>query len=91
MVENKGSAVRRATTADRPQLARILAAAFADDPVFTFLLPPTMSRREARLQRVFRLEAARSERRGGTWVARGGSVGVVPSRAVEVHDMGGRA
>jgi GNAT superfamily N-acetyltransferase len=76
MVENTGSAVRRATTADRVQLARILSAAFADDPVFTFLFPPAMSRREARLEQLFRLEAARSQRRGGTWVAEGAGASV---------------
>jgi GNAT superfamily N-acetyltransferase len=73
MVENTGSVVRRATAADRVQVARILAAAFADDPVFTFLFPPAMSRRQARLQRMFELEAARSEHRGGTWVAAEGA------------------
>jgi GNAT superfamily N-acetyltransferase len=69
MVEDTGSVVRRGTAADRVQVARILAAAFADDPVFTFLFPPTMSYRQSRLQRMFGLEAARSEQRGGTWVA----------------------
>lgn len=76
MAESAGSAVRRATAADRAELARHLAAAFADDPVFKFLFPPAMSRREARLQGMFRLEAARSEKRGGTWVAEGAGASV---------------
>jgi GNAT superfamily N-acetyltransferase len=76
MVEDTGSAVRRATGADRAELARILRAAFTDDPVFTFLFPTAMSRREDRLLRLFTLEAARSERRGGTWVAEGAGASV---------------
>ena len=71
MVESTGSAVRRAAAADRERIARILGAAFVEDPVFSFLLPPAMSRRQARLQRLFALEAARSEQRGGTWIADG--------------------
>ncbi len=69
MVEDTGSVVRRGTAADRRQVARVLAAAFADDPVFTYLFPPATSRRQGRLQRMFDLEAGRSEHRGGTWVA----------------------
>jgi GNAT superfamily N-acetyltransferase len=76
MVEDTGSAVRRATRADRAELARILRAAFADDPVFAFLFPTDMSRREDRLHRMFTLEAARSERHGGTWVAEGAGASV---------------
>jgi GNAT superfamily N-acetyltransferase len=73
MVEDAGSTVRRARVADRPQVARILAAAFEDDPVFRHLFPPGTARRQARLQRMFELETARSEQRGGTWVAGQGS------------------
>jgi GNAT superfamily N-acetyltransferase len=73
MVENTGIAVRRATAADRVELGRILAAAFADDPVFSHLLPPAMSHRPARLQKMFTLEATRSEQRSGTWVAADGA------------------
>jgi GNAT superfamily N-acetyltransferase len=67
MVETSGSAARRNTAADRARLAGVLARAFADDPVFAALFPPTIRRREARLQLLFRLDAARSRRRGGTW------------------------
>ena len=73
MDEDAGSAVRRATAADRALVARVLAAAFADDPVFTYLFPPGTSRRQARLQRMFALETARSEKRSGSWVADGGA------------------
>jgi GNAT superfamily N-acetyltransferase len=73
MVADSGCGVRRATAADRGQVARVLAAAFADDPVFTFLFPTAMSRRPARLQRMFDLEAARSQQRGGTWIAADGA------------------
>ena len=54
-------------------MARTLAAAFDDDPVFTYLFPPAMSRREARLERMFELETARSGRRSGAWTAAGGA------------------
>src|SRR4051794_7638069 len=72
MTEDIRSHVRRATPDDPAALARVLAAAFADDPVFGHLFPPGTARREARLRRMFTLEAARSERSGGTWVAGGG-------------------
>lgn len=73
MTERELHAVRRATTADRSRLAGTLAAAFADDPVVTFLLPPTMSRRDDRLRRMFALDAVRSERLGGTWITADGA------------------
>ncbi|SFU00893.1 Ribosomal protein S18 acetylase RimI [Geodermatophilus amargosae] len=76
MVHESGSTVRPATAADRAQLARILTAAFADDPVFSFLFPPVMPRREARVQRMFALEARRSEDRDGTWLAEGAGAAV---------------
>ena len=73
MVEDIGSAVRRAAAADRHQLARTLAAAFRDDPVFRHLFPPEMSRREARLERMFQLETARSQQRQGAWTTAEGT------------------
>ena len=69
----RGHEVRRATAADRANLARTLAAAFADDPVMTFLLPPSIPRRQDRLRRLFSLDGARSERRGGTWITADGA------------------
>ena len=69
MIEDVRHEVRRASGADREQLTGVLAAAFADDPVFSFLLPATMTRREDRLRRLFALDGARSEQRGGTWIA----------------------
>jgi GNAT superfamily N-acetyltransferase len=39
-----------------PQLAAALAAAFEDDPVFGWLIPPGAARRRARLTRFFALE-----------------------------------
>ena len=51
----------------------MLAASFADDPVFTYLFPPALSRRGKRLERMFALEAARSVQRGGCWSASGGA------------------
>ncbi len=50
-----------------------MAAAFADDPVMTFLLPPSMSRRDDRLRRLFALDGARSEGLGGTWTTADGA------------------
>jgi GNAT superfamily N-acetyltransferase len=72
MVEGIRHEVRRATAADRQDLARVLASAFADDPVFRYLIPPSVRRREARLRGMFAMEAARSARRGGTWVSADG-------------------
>jgi GNAT superfamily N-acetyltransferase len=73
MVEGVGHEVRRAGTADLAQAAGVLSLAFADDPVFGFLMPPALHRREARLRRFFALDAARSGRRSGTWVSADGS------------------
>jgi GNAT superfamily N-acetyltransferase len=68
MVHDTGSTARHATAADRAAVARVLAAAFAADPVFSYLFPVSIPRRAARLRLMFRLEAARSQRRGGTWI-----------------------
>jgi GNAT superfamily N-acetyltransferase len=48
-------------------VARLLARAFADDPVLTHLFPLSIPQRAGRLRLFFRLEAARSRRRGGAW------------------------
>jgi GNAT superfamily N-acetyltransferase len=77
MTEDTRRGVRRATAADRAELARVLADAFADDAVFTRLFPPTTTRRESRLRRMFALEAARSEQYGGTWISGDGAGGAV--------------
>ncbi|MGY1806882.1 GNAT family N-acetyltransferase [Blastococcus sp. SYSU D00669] len=77
MTEDTRSAVRRATRADRRALARLLAAAFSDDPVFTAAFPPGGRARDARMRLLFRLEAARSERRGGTWITADHAAGAV--------------
>src|SRR4051812_25226104 len=73
MVEDIGAAARRAGAADRSQTARTLTAAFRDDPVFTYLFPPAMSRRDARLERLFELDSTRSAQRSGAWIAAGGA------------------
>jgi hypothetical protein len=73
MTEDTRRGVRRTTAADRGALAGVLAAAFADDPVFAHLFPAAVSRRESRLRRMFALEAARSEQYGGTWITGDGS------------------
>jgi GNAT superfamily N-acetyltransferase len=73
MTEDTRRGVRRTTAADRGTLAGVLAAAFADDPVFAHLFPAAVSRRESRLRRMFALEAARSERYGGTWITGDGA------------------
>jgi GNAT superfamily N-acetyltransferase len=77
MVEDTRSAVRRATKADRRALAAVLAEAFAGDPVFVFGFPESIPLRAARLRLLFRLEVARGERRGGTWISADGAAGAV--------------
>jgi GNAT superfamily N-acetyltransferase len=77
MVDDTGPTVRHSTAADRGTLARVLAAAFADDPVFTHLFPVSIPRRAARLRLMFRLEAARSQRRGGAWITGDGAAAAV--------------
>lgn len=51
----------------------VLTTAFLADPLFGHLLPPSMPRREARLRQIFAIEVARSQKRGGTWLAGDGS------------------
>lgn len=52
---------------DRQQLVEVLSTAFADDPVFLYMFPPDVTRREARLRGFFQLEVPRSARLGGAW------------------------
>jgi GNAT superfamily N-acetyltransferase len=72
MVEQAGP-VRPATRADHDRLVEVLAGAFADDPVFRYMLPPALRRRSARLRGFFRLEVPRSRRRGGAWTSADGA------------------
>ncbi|HEY8300341.1 MAG TPA: GNAT family N-acetyltransferase [Jatrophihabitans sp.] len=65
--------VRRTARTDRGRAAAVLADAFADDPVLSFLLPPTIRARRRRLQALFALEEPRSRRCGGAWTATDGS------------------
>ncbi|WP_171058023.1 GNAT family N-acetyltransferase [Modestobacter altitudinis] len=41
--------------------------------MFTYLFPPALPHRRRRMQRMFDLEAARSDERGGTWIAGDGA------------------
>ena len=50
-------AVRRATAADVDVVSDVLADAFFDDPVVTWLIPASMSRRAWRIRRLWRLTA----------------------------------
>ena len=52
------TAVQKATYADVPELARVLAAAFDDDPVFGVLFPLGTRRRQERITRLFALTLA---------------------------------
>lgn len=61
-------AAHRADRAELDPVAAILAAAFADDPVLSFLLPPGIGRRDQRLRSFFALEAPRSHRCGSAWI-----------------------
>jgi ribosomal protein S18 acetylase RimI-like enzyme len=59
--------VRRATEADISQIAETLADAFADDPIFRWMLPATTGKRDRRLRHFFDV-TARSFLRGGRQV-----------------------
>jgi ribosomal protein S18 acetylase RimI-like enzyme len=48
------SSVRQATSADHERMAAALAAAFSEDPVFSWLLPPGAPSRERRMLTLFR-------------------------------------
>ena len=50
-------AVRRATRTDADIVSQTLADAFSDDPVFTWLLPKAMSRRDWRVRRLWTVTA----------------------------------
>lgn len=56
--------VRRAELADQQRIGRALAGAFADDPVFNWLIPPDAPNREARARTFFTLMARSYLRRG---------------------------
>ena len=67
------SAVRSATAADRADLTRVLAAAFADDPVFAWLIPDRADRLR-RLEPIFDAFADGFARHDETHLARDGAV-----------------
>ena len=67
MSESTPTVVRLATVVDHEQMSAVLASAFAADPVFRYMLPPDMSRREQRLRRFFIDELTRSQLAGGAW------------------------
>jgi len=69
--------VRRATRADLPRMAEVLAASFSDDPAFVHMLPPGVRRRADRLRRFFALELPRSLAQGGAWTTSDGSAAAV--------------
>ncbi len=68
----RGPAPRTATPADAARMAQVLAAAFARDPVLTWVVPPGAPDRDARLRALFTLELPRSTALGGAWTAAGG-------------------
>lgn len=59
--------VRTASSGEVDRLSRTLAAAFGDDPLFCYLLPPGVRAQEERLRRVFAVDGARSLAHGGLW------------------------
>jgi GNAT superfamily N-acetyltransferase len=72
MISTPSLSVRRATAADVGNLSGVLAAAFADDPVFGWLLPDPRRRME-RLARYFELELAHVALRAGcVWTSADG-------------------
>jgi GNAT superfamily N-acetyltransferase len=75
---------RLADRADVPALARSLAAAFEDDPIFGWLIPRSAPRRRARLTRFFAIELAHYVLPGGeVWTTDelpGASLSMPPDR-----------
>src|SRR4051794_22890525 len=69
--------VRPATAADRDRCALVLAAAFADDPVFRYLFPTGIPRGEARLRAFFALDFDRSQACAGTWTSEDGAAAAI--------------
>ncbi len=72
MSEHVQHAVRPAGPADLGRLAGTLAAAFGDDPLFSYLLPPGVRSRDRRVRRVFEVDGARSLAHGGLWTTADG-------------------
>jgi GNAT superfamily N-acetyltransferase len=75
--------VRLATSADRGSVARILAAAFFDDPAMTYIFPDTGAR-AARLERVFAILFDSDGKAGPRFVTTGGEAATLwrgPGRA----------
>ena len=58
-------------------MAALLAGAFDQDPVFTFLFPPGSSRRHKRMTRLFGIDVVRSQRLGGAWISDDGAAAAV--------------
>jgi hypothetical protein len=76
--------VRQATRADVAQLARMLAAAFAEDPAFAWMLPAGTRVRVARIERFFAIELqAVGLARGSVWTTTdvaGAAISTPPGR-----------
>jgi len=58
-------------------MVRVLANAFADDPVFEHMLPLGIRRRDERLHRLFSLDVSRSTRLGGAWTSSDGAAAAI--------------
>lgn len=68
---------RPAEPGETRAMAALLADAFDQDPVFTFLFPPGSSRRHKRMTRLFGIDVVRSQRLGGAWISDDGAAAAV--------------
>jgi len=75
--ESSTPPVRLAEPGETHTMAALLADAFEQDPVFTFLFPPGTSRRHKRMTRLFGIDVVRSQRLGGAWTSDDGSAAAV--------------
>ena len=76
-MSGSSTSVRLAGSGETRVVAELLAGAFEDDPVFSFMFPSGTSRRWQRMARMFGIDVVRSQRLGGVWIADDASAAAV--------------